>query len=210
MFPAWPQNVTLKKSQQVVSRSLWVGQARVVFLSPFLWLLFFFLNFEGLFILFLCVWAFPLHVYVHTMYMLGACGGQMRAVDLPDLGIHMIVATMWVLESEPRSSGRAASASKISSHLSSPTCSLLKLRYTDIVVTDDNFMLRTLNILRAWLWPCVLGLAFPTVYKHCCFAVCWRQRRTWKAGWCEVQRGVVALESQPLCPEDFLSSSQNI
>lgn len=73
----------------------------------------------------------------------------MRAVDLPDLGIHMIVATMWVLESEPRSSGRAASAFKIPSHLSSPTCSLLKLRCTDIVVTDDNFMLRTLNILRA-------------------------------------------------------------
>lgn len=25
------------------------------------------------------------------MYMLGACGGQMRAVDLLDLEIHMIV-----------------------------------------------------------------------------------------------------------------------
>lgn len=75
MFPAWPQSLTLKKSQQVASRNVWVGWTCVVFLSPFLHVLFlnsFIFLKKVLFILFLSVWVFSLHVYMCTTYVYSA------------------------------------------------------------------------------------------------------------------------------------------
>lgn len=92
MFPAWPQSLTLKKSQQVASRNVWVGCTCVVFLHFCMfcfWTVLFFLK-KVLFILFLSIWAFFLHVYMYTVCMC-VSGVQKRMVDFLDLETHMVV-----------------------------------------------------------------------------------------------------------------------
>ena len=53
---------------------------------------------------------FCLHVCLCPTCMPGACGGQRRASDAPELEFRQLWAARWALRTESRFSGRAASA----------------------------------------------------------------------------------------------------
>lgn len=175
MFPAWPQNVTLKKSQQWSQEVCGLDRTVLCSFPHFVTSVFFlilkvYLSYFYVCEHFSCMYIYTYHVHAWCLWRSDEGSGSPGPRDTYDYGPR---CGCWKLN-PGLLKFRAISAA--------PHVHLLKLHCPDSVVTDDNVTVHTLEILIAVTVTLCARVAFPTAYEHCCFTVWW----LWLTGWREV------------------------